>query len=66
MEDQMAEQILCKAYILVLITKYLLIRTQSHLNFDMVKITNLKNLPKVQIFQFASKNTHDTPSEIAW
>ena len=32
-----------------------------------VNVTNLKNLPKLQIFEFWKKNfTHNTTSEVAW
>ena len=40
---------------------------------DKVKITNLKNLPKLQMFEFWKKKkkkkkhfTHNTPSGVAW
>ena len=32
---------------------------------DKVKVRNLKNLPKFQIFQFSNFSS-DTPSEVAW
>ena len=37
------------------------------LKHDKVKVTNLKNLAKLHICEFWSKNfTQDTPSEVAW
>ena len=33
---------------------------------DKVKVTNLKNLPTVQLFHFKTNVTRDTPFEVAW
>ena len=33
---------------------------------DKVKVTNLKNSPKFQIFNFETNITRNTPSEVAW
>ena len=33
---------------------------------DKVKVTNLKNLPKVQIIEFWKNFTQGTRSEVAW
>ena len=52
------------------------IRSQAHIvdqfildpksKQDKVKVTNLKNFPKLQIFKFCKNLTHNTPSEVAW
>ena len=33
---------------------------------DKVKLTNLKNLPKLQFLDFETNFTRDTPYEVAW
>ena len=33
---------------------------------DKVKVTKLKNLPKLQSFEFSKNFTRGTPSEVAW